>query len=432
MIKKLLLIILVLGCLGLAGLLVYQADLTGKVFLGGEPSPAPAKDLHLEFVAEVYESIKQNYWDKISDADLAIFFKLAVEKLIGSSAPVDPKNKDEVVTLTNQIIKDFDSDKKTEFVTQMSDLVLVNLKPFGRSRLYTVKQEKELKNSVQNRDTLTDLYAVLDVSKAATTKEIRISYQKKVEELENDESSKAKEKLAQVNRAFETLAQPERKEVYDKTGIEPTVIYRLLTPNIFYIKLSKFSPQSFEELEKAANSIDPKKKGGPIALIFDLRGNIGGAIDILQYFLGPFIGPNRYAYDFFHQENTEPFKTKIGWFDGLVRYKKVIILIDEKSQSSAEVMAAAMKKYNVGVLIGVPTKGWGTVEKVFPIENQIDSKQKFSMLLVHSLTLRDDGQPIEGRGVDPTINLNDKDWPQQLMAYFNYPELVSVVRELIK
>ena len=91
-----------------------------------------------------------------------------------------------------------------------------------------------------------------------------------------------------------------------------------------------------------------------------------------------------------------------------------------------------MKKYNVGVLIGVPTKGWGTVEKVFPIENQIDSKQKFSMLLVHSLTLRDDGQPIEGRGVDPTINLNDKDWPQQLMAYFNYPELVSVVRELIK
>jgi C-terminal processing protease CtpA/Prc len=53
-------------------------------------------------------------------------------------------------------------------------------------------------------------------------------------------------------------------------------------------------------------------------------------------------------------------------------------------------------------------------------------------MLVHSLTLREDGQPIESRGVEPMVNIDDKDWPQQLSAYFNYPELVQTVKDILK
>jgi carboxyl-terminal processing protease len=160
-----------------------------------------------------------------------------------------------------------------------------------------------------------------------------------------------------------------------------------------------------------------------------LRDNVGGAIDLMQYFLGPFIGPGQYAYDFYHQDNYTPFKTKTGWLSSLVQYKKVVILINGGAQSSAEVMAAALKKYNVGILVGEPTKGWGTVERVFDIERQIDPNRKFSALIVHSITLRDDGQPIEGRGVEPLINIKDRNWQSQLMEYFNYPELTKAVKE---
>ena len=109
----------------------------------------------------------------------------------------------------------------------------------------------------------------------------------------------------------------------------------------------------------------------------------------------------------------------------------MVILSDEKTQSSAEVITATLKKFNVGIVVGTKTKGWGTVERVFDLKTQIDPSEKYSVFLVHSITLRDDGQPIEGRGVDPTIDINDLKWRQQLLAYFRRNDLVEAVNEVL-
>lgn len=404
---------------------------------------------HVEFASEVYDKIKENYWDKMADDKLSELFRLAAVKVLEKEQTLLTKDREGVRQLIEQVIKDAPENKKKEYVTTMAELVLVNLPPFGRSRLYTTKQEEALRNMVENVDPHADLYAVLGITKNSSPEEIKENYQKKNTELKKNSSPEAAQKLAQVNRAYEALSAPEKKERYDQSGIEPTVISKLLRPDIFYIKLTKFSPTSFEELQTAANFINlhpvksgktgvasqqfngASKKNGPTTLIFDLRGNIGGAIDILPYFLGPFIGPDQYAYEFFHQGKKTPFKTAGGWLESLVRYKKVVILIDAKSQSSAEVMAATLKKYNVGVLVGTKTKGWGTVEQVLPITQPIDASEKYSMLIAHSLTLREDGQPIENRGVEPMVNIEDKNWPSQLLEYFNYPELVRAVKEVL-
>jgi len=84
-----------------------------------------------------------------------------------------------------------------------------------------------------------------------------------------------------------------------------------------------------------------------------------------------------------------------------------VVLVNENTQSSAEVIASVLKKYNVGVLTGKSTRGWGIVEKVFEIENQLGTEEKYSMFLVHTLTTREDNLPIEGRGVEPVINMED-------------------------
>jgi len=431
--KKNLIIGLVLVLL-IAGGAFYSMSILGKKPTStqfGAVSPTPIPDKYLAFSYEVWDKIKDNFWDKISDEDLAKLFKLGTDKISGTIGLTEIKTKIDVGNLIAESIKDKSDDKKIEFVTQLADVVLANLKPFGRSRLYTAKQQQALQNTVQNVDKSTDLYATLGLTKDATSNQIKSSYEKKSAELKKDKSPEAVKQLALIQRAYDALSSSTQKTTYDKSGIEPTVVSKSLTPDIFYIKLSKFSPQSFDEFKKAADSIDPKKKNGPTALIFDLRGNIGGAIDILQYFLGPFIGPNNYAYDFFHQGETKPYKTLYGWFDSLVRYKKIVTLIDEKDQSSAEVMAATLKKYNVGVLVGTTTKGWGTVEQVMQLNNQLNDSEKYSVFLVHSVTLREDGQPIESRGVEPTISIKDKDWPQQLMAYYNYQPLVDEVKKLI-
>ena len=107
-----------------------------------------------------------------------------------------------------------------------------------------------------------------------------------------------------------------------------------------------------------------------------------------------------------------------------------MILIDNNTQSTAELMAATLKKYNVGILLGEKTRGWGTIERVFELKNQLSDGEKYSLFLVHHLTLRDDGQPIEGNGVEPHIYLSNSTWKQELLAYFNYPPLISAIQSL--
>ncbi len=396
--------------------------------MGKSASKQTAGDPYAEFLSEVYDKIKENYWDKMDDEGLSNIYKLAAEKLTGKTLGLETNDKAGIEKMAAALIKDMDTAGKIEFSAKLEDIVLANLKPFSRSRLYTAKQEQDLANAVQNVNPEKNLYASLGLEKGASQEEINEAYEKKAEELKNDQTPEGKKKLEEISYAHDVLSNTDEKQSYDKAGIEPTVFSKLVRPDIFYIHITKISPTTLKEFQKTADSVNGKK--GLSSLILDLRGNIGGAVDLMQYFLGPFIGPGQYAYDFFRQGDYTPFKTKTGWLPSLVQYKKVVVLIDGGVQSSAEIMAATLKKYNVGVLVGTPTKGWGTVEKVFDIEHQIDPNQKFSALIVQSLTLRYDGHPSEGRVIDPAINITDKDWQKQLMEHFNYPELGRDVKDM--
>ncbi|MCL5090402.1 MAG: S41 family peptidase [Patescibacteria group bacterium] len=388
------------------------------------------KDKYLAFSSEVYDLIKNNYWDKITDEQLTNLFVLGIEKLTKQPQPNPPKDKSGLLKIQEKILKEItEEQKKKEFTAQLADIVLANLQPFGRSRLYSQKEETDLKNRVENRNPEVDQYQVLNVKKDASAEEVKKSYENKVAEIKKDNSPEAQQKLAEVNKAYQTLSDQTNRKTYDESGVEPTMEGKLINTDIFYLKINKFSPTTIEELLRLSQKFD---QGETLdTLILDLRDNVGGAIDGLPYFLGPFIGNDQYAYQFFHQGEKQDFKTKIGWLPSLVRYKKVVVLINENTQSSAEVMAATLKKYNVGLLLGTTTRGWGTVEKVFEIKQQIDPQEKFSAFLVHSLTLREDNQPIEGKGVEPIINIKDTEWQAKLLRQFHYQPLVNTVKEII-
>ncbi|MFH2013347.1 MAG: S41 family peptidase, partial [Patescibacteria group bacterium] len=328
--------------------------------------PKQEKNIYLNFINEIYDKIQENYWEKISEEELTNIFKLASEKLTEKPQTLEEKNKQGMNKMIKQILEE--TQNKEQFIPQLAHMVLINLKPFNRSGLYTPKQEQELKQMVEN-----------------------------------------------IN--------PETQEV------ETTVIPNLITPDILHLYIKRISPTTLNDLKIQTEKYD--KENGPTSLIIDLRSNIGGSLDITPYLLGPFIGQNQYAFELFHKGDYEPIKTQFGWLPSLVRYKKVIILTNEKTQSSAEIMASVLKKYNVGISIGKTTKGWGTIEKVFELENQV-SEIKYSMFLVHRLTLKDDNQPIEGNGVQPLINIEDKDWKDQLYSYFDYDDLINAVENIWK
>jgi len=339
-----------------------------------------SKSPYLGFVSEVYDVIKDNYWNKLTDKELSVLFKSAAEQLGKKALFFPSENKKGVLLMLNTILSSMEDQQKKEFVIQLADLVLKNLPPAGRSSLYATKEQKELTQMVEN--------------------------------INPDTGKKEPTILSQT--------------ISSKTpGQKPASV---LTPEILYLRLQRFSSTTLTEFQEEADKADKIKTLN--TLILDLRGNIGGSIDILPYFLGPFIGYNQYAYEFFSQGEHIPFKTKTGWLPSLVRYKKVIVLIDENTQSTAELFASVLKKYNVGVLVGRETKGWGTVERVFPIKQQIDPNETYSVFLVHSLTLREDGKPIEGNGVEPTISIDAPDWKEQLFLYFHWKELADVVEKV--
>jgi len=385
------------------------------------------EDKYVAFLTEVYEKIQDNYWEKMNDEDLAKIYQLAVEKIVGQAQSLKTNDKEGVKKMIEGILKDVTDDKKKEFCAGVADVVLANLQPFGRSRLYARKEAVDLSNNVNNINPEADYYKSLGIGKEANSKQVEEAYTKVEKELEPlaKESTEAAEKLAEAKSAYEVLKDSENREIYKDSGVEPTIKSKLINPKVFWVHLTKFSPTSLEEFARVMQKADTGEQLD--GLIFDLRDNIGGAIDNLPYFLGPFIGPDQYAYQFYHQGEKEDFKTRSGWINSLGRYKKVVILINEQSQSSAELMASVLKKYNVGVLMGTTSKGWGTIEKVFPIENQIDDKETYSIFLVHRITLREDGQPIEGNGVEPVISFDDKNWKAELLKYFEDPSMVGAV-----
>lgn len=426
-IKRLKPIIISLALLGIFGLGLAS----GYFYFNNIKSSNQAEeDIYLKFAVEVYDKIKENYWEKINDEQIVKLFQLGIEKILAMPQNPESNDKKGLEKMLSKAMEGMDEQKKKEFVVGLSDIVLANLQPFGRNRLFSQKQKEELSNLVNNIDSETDLYEILGVSKTAAQKEIKTAYEEKKKSLAGQTAPEAKERLAAIQRAYDALASQESKENYDQLKVEPTVVSKILHPKIFYIRIKRFSPTTLDEFQKAANSV--ASNNDIDSMILDLRSNIGGAIDILPYFLGPFIGPNQYAYEFYKKGENMPFKTKTGWLESLVKYKKIVILINGETQSSGEVVAATLKKYNVGVLVGVPTKGWGTVENIFPLETRIDPNENYSASIVHSVTLREDGQPIEGRGVEPVIDVRKKDWGRELLSYFNFKSLVEEIEKLIE
>ncbi|MHC4973642.1 MAG: S41 family peptidase [Planctomycetota bacterium] len=157
-----------------------------------------------------------------------------------------------------------------------------------------------------------------------------------------------------------------------------------------YISLPDFHPDRRRQFEDALEAL----RSLPI-LIVDLRGNPGGRIRTLQRVAGLFL--------------DEPAELLRLLDDGVeeslqaspepLRYRgEVRILVDERTGSAAELLAAALQDLSRATLYGRPTAG--------------SARSRLSSLLPGGVVLhyagraefkRRDGRPIEGVGVFPDV-----------------------------
>ncbi|MFZ2555586.1 MAG: S41 family peptidase [Minisyncoccia bacterium] len=410
----------------------YSADARSQVASAAESYKTPAEaNLYVRFDMEVFDIIMNEYWQKGTEADLAELFKLALAKAAGTTETLPSNDRSGAAAMLAAAFERTAEEKKKPLAVDIGILVLSNLAPQGRSGLLSEKQELAFRDAANNIDRENNLYSALGVEEGASAEKVQEAFVEKKAELAASSSPQAKEILKEVERAHEVLADEGSKAIYDETKIEPSVVSKVIGGKTLYLNLSQVTPATLQEF---VNTLEKTKDNPQLtAMIIDVRGNIGGTLDFAKYLLALFIGPNQYAFDLFHQGELEVERTPaVAKIPSLANFKEIAILTDSMTQSTAELTATIFKRMRLAKVIGTKTRGWGSVENTFPVTTHLDEEEKHSVLLVHSLTLRDDNEPIEGKGVDPDIDVTNAAWKSQVQATFRTPGFAEAIFSTFK
>ncbi|MDR1759124.1 MAG: S41 family peptidase [Fibrobacter sp.] len=150
-----------------------------------------------------------------------------------------------------------------------------------------------------------------------------------------------------------------------KIVVHAVPYFAMLNKEIGYIKLATFSQKTSSDVEDALRKLQAQ---GMKKLVLDLRYNPGGllnqAIEVAELFLkqGDVIVSTRGR-----TQKTESHARRNGI---LGKEVPLIVLVNQGSASASEIVAGAIQDWDRGLIIGKTTFGKGSVQTIFPLDNQ--------------------------------------------------------------
>lgn len=165
-----------------------------------------------------------------------------------------------------------------------------------------------------------------------------------------------------VNMTIKRDGQSISKEITRKNIVMDTVLLQAKTVEIpesmGYISIQQFTESTGREFDAVLNQI---LAGDPKGLIIDLRDNPGGYVSSVHEVLSRFV-PRGKTINNIQIGNMIIEQYSDG--DGKLENMPLVVLINDRTASSAEIMAGALQDYKIGKLVGVTTFGKGTVQEV--------------------------------------------------------------------
>jgi len=167
-----------------------------------------------------------------------------------------------------------------------------------------------------------------------------------------------------------TIERPAGGETVDLTiyrariEIEP-LEWAALPQGIYLIRLNEFSDGAGRALEEA---IDTALDGGGTGIILDMRGNPGGYVYEAERVASQFLPTGTVLY-VEQGRSGEPEAYVIERDAGRAQDIPLVVLVDENSASSAEIVASALRDHGRAEVIGVRTFGTGTVVSSFDLDD---------------------------------------------------------------
>jgi len=176
---------------------------------------------------------------------------------------------------------------------------------------------------------------------------------------------------------------------------------------IAYVRFTEFQDGAEAELRRA---IEGLSRQGAKALVLDLRNNPGGGLDESVWAAGMFLdgGPvlrtrGRMA--------SATWSYDVPLFEGRTWTGPLVVLVNERTASAAEVVASALEARGRATVVGRRTYGKGAVQVLFPVDWG-SSAVCLTIARVYDVK----GECLDGRGVVPARDVAAPASPPESLA----------------
>lgn len=196
----------------------------------------------------------------------------------------------------------------------------------------------------------------------------------------------------------------------------------MLADNVGYIALYEFAGGSYDDFKAALDQLNAQ---GMQALIIDLRDNGGGwvqdGVRVADLFLDKEL--------LFYTENRAGEQEKTYTTDGKDDIP-LVLLVNENSASTTEILSGAMKDYGRATLVGVKTFGKGIIQYVMGLSDQ---KTGFQFTSAQYFTPK--GSKVHKEGITPDVVVEmpeDMQYVYTDFANMDDPQLKAAWDEAVK
>src|SRR6185437_6861721 len=203
-----------------------------------------------------------------------------------------------------------------------------------------------------------------------------------------------------------------------------SVEYQSLLPGYGYVRIDDFSDTTPDEMNAAVSKLQRNNPGGLRGLVLDLRDNPGGVLEsgvaVADGFLngGVILTAEGRTSDARFEMDATP--------GDLMNGAPIVVLVNSGTASAAEIVSAALKDHGRALLIGHRTYGKGTVQTVIPLQYGGAVKLTTSRYFTPS------GGSVQGKGIVPDIVEGGREHqPADVMTAKDAPSLQSRDAEVL-
>lgn len=169
--------------------------------------------------------------------------------------------------------------------------------------------------------------------------------------------------------------------------VNPSVSSEMMDGNIGYIAVTTFNDNTAEDFRAALDELEDNNAKG---LVIDVRNNVGGIVTQGVEIADMLLDKSEIAYAENNKKERETYKTS----DGKTSLPYVL-LVNENSASTSEILAVGIKENKGGPLVGTTTYGKGLIQKL----QQFDAGDGVRITIMQYYSAS--GKPINKVGVEP-------------------------------